>query len=198
VERNNQQPKARDFLLVFGKTGMGKSYYANERLYSYDRVIILDPMGEYEGEYCSTLEDIHERICANPKMFRITTDCLADFERLCVYVYTLKNCMFAIEEAQRVLPAGNTPLPPAFLDLIFRGRHHAVSLMIVSQRASTVSIQARSQWSEIIAFRQTEPTDIRYLYNQSGDDDLNNIPKLMPYHFYHITPRETRLKTPVK
>jgi hypothetical protein len=182
----------RDITLVFGKTGMGKSRWTKAYLASQRRVICLDPMRDQEGILFDDLQELIAHVEKNQHAsYRVRSEFADDFPVLCLLAQAAGQTTFVVEEAQRVVPSklqgGMSELPPAFEDLVYRGRHRDVSLCFVSQRPSTVNIVARSQWTRIICFQQSEGADVGWLEAATGFD----VPahELEPGEFYDITPR---------
>jgi len=177
----------RDIIIVTGTPGMGKSRWTRQflRTLTKPRVLIMDTMIEHDGILFDDMGELIEHIERYPT-FRVRTQSVPDFELLCKIAYAAGLCWFAIEETQRILPSSRMELPPAFLDIIYRGRHRRVNLLMVSQRPSTVHIAARAMWNRIISFRQTEPADVSWLTNVTGFDlDPLTLPQS---YYYDITP----------
>lgn len=181
----------REITLVFGKTGMGKTQWTRQFLRTLKRVIVIDPISEYEGfQWCDdpkTLLEWTERY----KVFRLRTASIDRFEDVCLVASVAGGCTLVLEEAQRIAPP-HTPLPPTFEDIVYRGRHSRTSLVVVSQRPTTVNIVARSQWTRIIAFAQTEPADIGWLRSVSGSSDM--FESLTQFEYFDILPTGTEKK----
>lgn len=161
----------RDVELVFGKTGMGKTFWTRSRLRTMSRALIMDPQGEYRA--AESFEDvgrIAERLQRERHVFRFSTSNVEEFDLLCDCAMAVGRVWLIVEEAQRVLPEGSGKPPRSFTDVIYRGRHPEVSLLVVSQRPTTVHISARSQWSRIVTFNQTERNDTAWIQSVSGFD----------------------------
>jgi len=172
----------RDIILVYGMTGMGKSRWTRAFLRSQSRVFIMDTQVEHEGLLFDDLGDMIDHVMRY-KAFRCRTEYVPDFPLLCSVAFAAGRCWLVVEEAQRVLPASRKELPASFEDLVYRGRHKQVNLILVSQRPSTVHIAARSQWSRIITFKQTEPADVAWITSVSGVRDIN--PLTLPQSVYY-------------
>jgi DNA helicase HerA-like ATPase len=176
----------RSIIEVFGMTGMGKSRWTREYLKPKERVIIMDTQNEHDGILFDDLGAMIDHIRAY-RTFRVRTEYPDDFEMLCAIAFAAGNCTLVIEEAQRVLPPSRTSPPDSFLNVVYRGRHPRVSLLLVSQRPTTVHIAARSQWNRIICFRQTEPADVDWITNVSGYGDIDPL-HLPQSRYYDISP----------
>ena len=177
---------SRDIILVYGTTGAGKTRWTRAYLKTLSRVIILDPMREHRGELFDNPVDMARHI-ERHGLFKVRSEFVDDFPVLCYVALAATRCALVVEEAQRAIPSGAGELSPWFEDIVYRGRHRDVSLICVSQRPSTVHIVARSQWTRIICFHQTEGQDVKWLENVSGFD----VPahELQPGEYFDITPR---------
>lgn len=181
----------REIVLVFGKTGMGKTSWLKRYLKSIRRALILDPVNEYDRvQKFDYLDQLIEHV-QRYKIFRVRTEWEADFPFLCATAKAVGNCTLVIDEAQRVVPPRNE-LPATFEDIVYRGRHNGVGLAIAAQRPSTVDLVARSQWSRLITFRQTEPNDVRWIEGTTG----YNLPltDLEPLTYFEVTPTGVKRK----
>lgn len=177
----------RDIILVYGMTGMGKTRWTRAYLNAIrePRIIVMDTQVEHDGILFADLGELIDHVM-HYRTFRVRTEFVDDFPLLCSIAYAAGNCCLVVEETQRVLPASNREPPSSFLDIVYRGRHRRVSLIMVSQRPSTVHIAARSQWNRIICFRQTEPADVDWIESVAG---VSIDPLSLPQSaFYEITP----------
>jgi len=176
----------REVIIIFGKTGSGKSYFAKNLLKKYNRVIIIDSQFEYNdgiifenyldlaNYYLENLPDDFKFIC------RFSND--NDIEYLFKFVYDAKNLLLVCEEAEIYISPdarqGN------FLRLVRYGRHSQISLLLVARRSSELSLHVRAQVTRLISFKQTDINDIKKM-ESLGLFGLENLPE---YHFKEITP----------
>jgi DNA helicase HerA-like ATPase len=102
--------------------------------------------------------------------FRIVTSAIDELDDIAAVVFALGRTLLVLDEAQSYLsPLINLKSEfPAVRDIVFRGRHNLTSLMTVAQRATSIHVDARSQWTRIVAFHQSEPDDVRWLELQAG------------------------------
>ncbi len=187
-----QKPRTdREINLVFGKTGMGKTTWLKRHLRGIRRTLVMDPVNEYDQvQKFDALDELIEHV-QRYKVFRVRTEWEMDFPFLCAAAKALGGCTLVIDEAQRVIPPRGE-LPAVFEDLIYRGRHRRVSLAIAAQRPSTVNLVARSQWTRLITFRQTEPNDVRWIEDTTGYDlPLTDLP---PLTYFEVTPVAVKRK----
>ena len=189
----------REVVLVVGKTGHGKTLWTRRYVFSRRRVIILDPMLEYEGEQFDDTRKILDHVAKN-RFYQVRSEWAEDAPDLALIAMVGGKCVkpgkpmphpkctdvcLVIDEAGRAIPARST-LDPAIEDVIYRGRHKHVSLVNVTQRASTLSIAARSQWTRLISFWQTEDADVKWVQNQAGSKI--DVEHLRPLEYFDITP----------
>jgi len=180
--------------MVIGKTGSGKTFWNNAHLWEFDRVIIYDPLEEYEGRLFFDMDEMIDHI-ENNLLYRVRYNDFEQFQNLCKLVYQLGDCVFCVEESQRIFTSH--VLPEEFKDLIYRGRHEEIGLIIVSQRASSINIAVRSQFTRCVTFRQTEPNDIQWLYELCGDEEIYKVANLEDYHYIDITPKGLKFCDPI-
>jgi hypothetical protein len=197
---------SREIIVVVGKTGMGKTFWTRRYLARRRRVLIYDPMLEYEGELFTDMEQLIEHIRGR-RFYQARVEFAKDVPALSMIAMAAGECQhrgrpmphrgctdvtLVIDEAARAVPSGGFKIDPAIEDVVFRGRHRHVTLVITTQRASTLSIAARSQWTRIISFWQTEPADVKFIESQAGRTlDLERLDEL---EYYEITPMGVRKK----
>lgn len=68
-----------------------------------------------------------------------------------------------IEEIEKTTPHQNSPLAPAFAELLDEGRAMMFDVLMVAQRVSTVNFQIRSTLTDIFTFQQTDPDQLDWL-----------------------------------
>lgn len=159
----------RSIVEVFGMTGMGKTRWTKAYLAPVQRQIIMDIKAEHDGILFDDLGKMIDHIQAYPT-FKVRTYNPDDFDDLCKIAYAAGNCTLVIEEAEGVMPASSQRPPNSFRDIVYRGRHERVSVVLIAQRPSSVHISARSQWNRIVTFRQTEPADVAWIESVCGYD----------------------------
>lgn len=191
----------REVDLVVGKTGHGKTYWTQRYIRDHKRVIILDPMLEYDGEMFEDPQKLIDYI-EDKRVYQVRMEYAEDAGNLAKIAMAAagpcqhkgkpmphrgcRDVTLVIDEAGRALPSGGKHIDPAIEDVIYRGRHFHVTLVNVTQRASTLSIAARSQWTRLISFWQTEDADVKWVQSQAGEKlDLEHLRKL---EYFDITP----------
>lgn len=161
----------RSIIVVVGKTGMGKTLWAIAEVRSRHRVLILDPSVDdpYPATVVDHVEDVLPAI-EEKRVFRIMTDRVDQVDDLAAIAFTLGRTTLVLDEAQTYLdPRMDLKREiPSLREIIFRGRHNCTSLIIVAQRAASIHVDARSQWTRLVIFNQTEHDDVKWLQQQSG------------------------------
>jgi hypothetical protein len=163
----------RKLILILGKTGCGKTVLANSISEKADRIIILDPLFEYDGLIFIDAVSLCDYFLADEK--RKTFRCVcrfqdeADYNILFRLLWYVKDVLLLTEETSIFL----NPRSPDedFLKLINFGRHKNISLICVGRRIPEVSIYFRAQATSMITFTQTEPSDLLMLENLGFNSD---------------------------
>lgn len=183
----NQQ-KQREIIIVYGKSGSGKTTFAKNYIKEHKRVIIIDPQAEYTCglvfiklehliNYYLNYLDINKDFCF---VCRFETD--YEHELIFKVCKIIGNLLLVVEEAEIYI----SPYAKSsnFLDLCRYGRHQNVSLLGIARRSAELSINFRALVTKIISFKQTEPADLKYLESLG----FNELDKLSEYDFQEIIP----------
>jgi len=179
----------RDVILVFGKTGSGKTEWVKNYLQSRDRVLIADAdQRGYSAVHLDTFEDLVnycERHTERKSFFRVSyTPYEFEFPLFLDLGRIVSPVHLVLEEADRF------PDPSEcfeYQEIIVRGRHTSTSLVAVSLYPVLLPKMLRSQATRIIAFRQHEPADIDWLRRVMGDD-AHRLSNLGDHEFFDWTP----------
>ena len=168
----------RQIIIVYGKTGTGKTSLAQKIIAEKKRVIIIDPKDEYEdGLIFSNLLDLFQfMISYNPKEFKFICRFESDLEH--EYLFSLcqviEDVLLVVEEAEiYISPFAKSS---TFLDLCRYGRHHNISILGIARRSSELSINFRSLVTRLISFKQTEPRDLKIM-EELGFKDIDKLPE---------------------
>ena len=156
-------------ITVVGKKGSGKTFLTREILKDWNRVLVVDPMGEYRRNFetpqglassCRSIVSAFDK-----REFRISAQGLdpGDSMRLLSLAWEIRDFVLVVEEAG--LLCSPFEFPEAISQVVLRGRHRGISQIYTAQRASTIHRNITSQSDLIVTFRQHEPRDISYLKN---------------------------------
>jgi len=171
----------REIILIFGKTGSGKSTL-NKRLLlpNLDRCIIIDALLEYEnGIVFTKFTDLVDYVNDNELYFPekkfnliVRFDNDSDIEYLFKLIYEIGNLYLVLEEAEIYI----SPYAKQsnFLRLVRYGRHKAISIIGIARRTSELSLDFRSQVNTIYTLKQTEVKDLKTL-NDLGISGAENL-----------------------
>lgn len=176
--------------MIAGKSTFGKSNYANECAYSYNRVLIVDPLKEYDGKYLWSVSAIERHITNNP-IYRVKTNNVLALERICGILLEQaapnNRITLLLEEITRLDLDPKLKRFPAFRDIVFGGGHEGIDIIAVAQNFSSFPKPLRSQWIKITLFCQTEKSDLERIWQISQDPAILEIPKLAPREYVQIT-----------
>lgn len=162
-------------VLVFGKSGSGKTTYVTNLISKLNRLIIIDYKDEYKGVICNSSIDAIKHIIENPKQYRcvirLTDNDPGMFKRL----NELNNYTLVIEELWNY--CSPYYIDPDLFKIIAYGRHKKINFIGISQRPAHIHRLVTSQANVIVSFKQYEPRDITYL----GYFGFKHLTKLKQY-----------------
>jgi len=172
----------RDFIIVAGNQGCGKSVWAKLYSHAIKRLIVFDPLASYSTVEFSLIENWLEDV-ANNRLngFRYGSSFPDDLSSMAYAAFAAGQCTLLIEECALIFRRGEE-LHEWAKPLIFMGRHQNVNIVMISQRASKIPIDIRSQASRIISFRQTEPNDVNAITERIGESVYDEIFALPDLH----------------
>lgn len=153
----------------------------------YPRNLIVSPLDDdyprvQEFYDLPTLVDY----MADHKIYRIKTPLMYSLDDLCRIVWYFGNLNFILEESNRMLPQ-KKELSDEIKDILLRGRHRNIDLILVSQRFAAININIRSQYTRIFAFNQSEKADVKALEEMAGAE-LPLLRDLQVGEYYEISP----------
>ena len=168
--------KTREITLVFGKTGSGKSYFTRSYIQDFERVVIIDPLHEYEGLIFTNINDLIDFYEYNkPETFRFVCrfENDSEYDYLFEFCNAVGNLLLVVEEAEMYI----SPYAKSseFLNLVRYGRHKAISIIGVARRASELSTDFKAMVNRIVSFKQTLPHDLKIM-SQLGLENLEQLP----------------------
>lgn len=171
----------RDFIVIVGAQGAGKSVWAKKYTAKEKRLFVFDPMASYNADFTVAIDDYADDIMSGKiRQFRLGSHYPDDLPLIGSLAYAAQQCTVVIEESALVFKRGQL-LDDWAKRIIFVGRHAQVNLLVLAQRASSIPVDIRSQATRFVSFRQTEPDDVRACADRIGGrakDELSDLPDL--------------------
>ena len=158
-------------------------------------MFIFNPNEDENYEKVTDFFDLSELInhVTTKRVFRVRFWALDQLPELAIVVDAIGDCLLVIEEAHTAMPAGSNIIPE-LRTLLFQGRHRRVSLAIATPRPGALNINLRAVYTRIIAFNQSEPSDIKWIENATG----TVIPDLSKFEigdYYELTQTKQERKS---
>lgn len=178
----------RKIILVFGRTGSGKSYLVKKMIQNYSRAVIFDIMSEYNSGFVFQSENIKDLqqfwLKVYKGKFRITFRPLMpeiEIRKIAGLVYALGDIAFVVEEIDSIC----TPyeIPDYMQQIIQRGRHKNITLIGISPAPYGIHRNLTRQAKEIYIFKTIEPRDINYLKELLGAEIEGKIAAIEQYQY---------------
>lgn len=166
----------RDFILVCGNQGFGKSVWTKLYAAEKTRLLVFDPKAEYPGvDYVTPpdewVDDVVEKRRAS---FKFGSYLAEEITMLWNAAFAATNCTLINEECTLLFQRGED-VPEWARPMVFMGREPRLNLVLVTQRANSIPVGIRSQASRIVTFLQTEPADVRAISERIGRDYAEQI-----------------------
>jgi len=159
---------------VFGRKGSGKTTYVKKVLIpKFNRVVILDSLGEYNCFSVHSIDHLIEFLKANRNrnFFRIAYRPFDEGDHYFFkIVYSIPFLSVIVEEVD--LYSSPSKTDPFLLKLLKYGRHRSIDVIGVSRRPAEVSKTLTSQADIVVSFQQTQKNelDIFKLYLDNPDE----------------------------
>lgn len=153
--------KAREVIVISGRTGTGKSYLARSVYSLWSRRVIYDPQREHGDGAAGGLHAF--------KGFHVP---VYDAEHAARLAMDAGNCLLVLDDAYAFV---RHPLGEELKKAVNTGRHRAVSILVVTQRVPDVAPDLRAQVDLWVAFKTTMASDRRTLAVDWGLQDLDAL-----------------------
>lgn len=166
---------------IFGRKGTGKTTLARHLVKNVRRVLILDPLREYDGgcviDDPVSLADYWNAVKEYPDFeidFRPSSDRDVDaFFNVC---YWSRNTWVFVDEIDRVCSPNRCQHRLRWL--FNYGRHRAISLVGLARRPASVHRDFTAACDWLVAHQTSEPRDLQYL---SEFMPTETLPTLEPF-----------------
>lgn len=169
----------RDFIIVCGMQGFGKSAWTKTYAQPQTRLLLYDPKAEYARVDYSTPpgEWIDDVLSGARRDFRFGSYHADDVEMLGSTAYAAGNCTLILEECKMLFDRGEDVAHWA-RPLIYMGREPRVNLVLCAQRMTAIPPDIRSQASRMVSFLQTDVDDCRAFSQRTGEDVRDDMRRL--------------------
>jgi len=138
--------KSDEIVTIAGQRGTGKTYLAKQILQQFSRVVVYDPVGEYD-----------------PSISYVpATDSPEEFESFMTKVWNMGNVVVVVDEAERFLRNNGVILEYTH-KVINTGRHRNIGLILVTRRLAELHKTPFGLSACVILFRLFLPNDIKYI-----------------------------------
>lgn len=160
---------------VWGASGSGKSSYVKQRIKTARRLVVFDPLEEYNARHVHSLDQVRREMAASFGAFRLAlvprsgseADTLSMLCRLLMRAQQpfkegrlTAPLTLVVEEMNMSFPvAGGAARSPGFAEICSRGRHFGIEVIGVSQRIAEVDTRFRGNCTETVVFRQKGARD---------------------------------------
>jgi ABC-type dipeptide/oligopeptide/nickel transport system ATPase component len=195
-----------DKIVIMGTSGCGKSYLGKVIQLNFSRVIVFDPMDEYQTDQKNIIRSWEQFASfvnnegEKNKFFKVIKFSFDDddIERISFLdhaikvLYHLGNVTIVIEEMQLF----STPhsISKNLKNSMTTGRHQKLSFIITTQRPSLMNKTILSQSTHIFCGNLVDKNDILYVGNFIGADK-NQLSSLKKGQFIWFHPqREEKIK----
>lgn len=166
----------RDFIIVVGNQGYGKSAWTMTYGAAKSRLLVYDPKAEYPGvDFATPPDEFIARIVRRElAAFRYGTYLPEEVEMFGRAAYAAGETTLIMEECALLFTKGQGVEPWA-RPMIYMGREPQLNLVLVAQRATFIPLDIRSQANRVITFFQNDPDDIRALSHIIGAEHRDTL-----------------------
>jgi DNA helicase HerA-like ATPase len=183
--------KANERVLLAGKTGSGKTWFAERLLIPVQRLIVIDPKATLAP--WSLIEPGKRQWSQFDRggagRFRIlppvADDIDAWYEELFEHLYEAGDLTVYIDEAYAVAPPGSKP--GKWLSALYtRGRERGIGVWAATQRPAWIPLFLISEADWLIIFRLNLEADRRRLASIAGDEVMGRVPNPHGFFLYNV------------
>jgi len=174
----------REVTLVFGKTGSGKTLFSRGFVRGKRRVIVVErwtDKNEYDARRLPELLDIVRFFKTKPAAFRVSYSPRnsEELETLLNIAWVICDVTVVVEEADTYFEKGGRP-GRMFQEVVARGRHKEISLVLVSQNPSRMPKDARREADRLVTCLLVDRADREWCCDFPGaspevDGQIKNL-----------------------
>lgn len=185
-------------LVILGHKGSGKTQLARAFIAEQPRSVCIDTIGEYGGVVIhdpESLADYLERAKHLPR-FRVSyrDKGLHPFTPEAIFrmLHSLRDCWLVLEEADKWF--GPNRQSDAVKWFLKYGRHHRISVLLVTRRAAEQGPMGTSQADTIVSFQMHEPRDLDWIASVGGRAVADEVDALGQYEWTYVLDTSTDLR----
>jgi hypothetical protein len=169
----------RDFIIIVGNQGFGKSAWSRTYGRTKPRVLEFNPKGDTPRiDYVADPHDYIPEIMEGKRAaFRFGTWLTEDIPTFTNAAFFAGKTTLIFEECAMLFDKG-MDLPQWLRRPVFMGREPELNFVLVAQRANSIPLDVRSQANRIVTFLQTDPADVRAVSERIGAEFREEIPRL--------------------
>jgi len=187
-----QSIQPNDRLLLAGKTGSGKTWFARQMLAGLTRLVVIDPkmlLGDDWNIQQPNRLDWLSLQRGNRGRFHIIPPIIDNlplwYEELFAQLYRIGDLTIYIDETYAVSPPGSKP--GKWLTALYtRGRELGIGVWAATQRPAWIPLFFSSEADWLAMFRLNLEVDRDRLSGIAGQSVLGRIPDLHGFWLYHV------------
>ena len=181
-----------EVILITGQRGQGKTTFIKNQIGIYNRVILFDLLGEFTyhdtalnlRDFFKMLSKVKEENFFSLNYFNPKTS-EEDFHVICEAINRLEDIMFVVDEIDYFCSTHS--IPKQFDEIVKRGRHQGLNLLVATRRPHEIPVIIRSQVTCLVTFRHIELRDLQYL-KEIIDLPEEEISGLAKFHYIKWDP----------
>ncbi len=162
--------KENRIIVILGKKGAGKSFYANQ-LVKKEPAVIIDPLNEYRGGIYFFNYEEFEKFDFAIGVFKIILKFKddEDYSSAFAKVFEVGNCLLLVEEADLFAQSQN--IDSNLRKILRYGRHRNIDQIYISRRPYELNRLVTAMADEIVVFRINEQRDLEFLQKYGFNPD---------------------------
>ncbi len=194
---------------IYGTSGCGKSTLAKQLIKSIERIIVFDPMAEYEAQGFTVVKSVVDLLKhSKSKKFKLAyqmnvdakhSDELAKVAQAVFLVQkpyaegkNFPQMTFLIEEMALSIPNVQNAKSLSYMtNMANMGRHFGINLIGIAQRPANVNTTVRACFTENYFFMMNLMNDIQAVSEFIGKTNANKILQLNRHEAIHYMEGKT-------
>lgn len=177
-------------LVILGHKGSGKTQLARAFLAQQKRSVCIDTIGEYGGVVIHDPESLAAYLenARGLDNFRVSYRDKGQHsfspDQIFRMLHGLRDCWICLEEADKWF--GPNRQNDAVKWFLKYGRHHRISVLLVTRRAAEQGPMGTSQADTIVSFQMHEPRDLDWIASVGGRAVADEVDRLGQYEWTYV------------